>query len=329
MILGAIFGLLAAASWGASDFVSLVPSRRIGYYLTASFLQLVGLVEVSAYVFIVNPSILSLAVSNPRILLVNFLVGILGFLSILFLLRGFLKGVMSIVSPIASTYPVFTIILSVLFLSATVGGIQAVGIALLLTGIILAGFKVSELRKAGVLPDPGAPSSPVNLSNLGNPATALEKPSRFGLGSPHKWITKGVGSALGTALCAGFVFFGLGFVTPVFGSILPVFVIKGAATGASFALLIPLKQKFQVPNGRTMILLIFVGALDALGLIFFNLGILTAGASFPIVVTISSLGTVLTIILANVFYKERLDQIQYFGILVLLVGLSTVLYFSQ
>ena len=326
MIISSIYALLAAGSWGVADFVSLVPSRRIGYYLTACFLQLVGFVEVSVYVLFVNPSALSLASSFPKLFIVTIVVGILGFMSILFLLRGFSKGVMSVVSPISSTYPVITILLSVIFLSATLSGIEALGIAALLTGIVLAGIKISELRRPRTNFDLPSPSG--GFSNP-KPFAALQKTGSSESGSSNKWITKGVGSALGTSLCAGVLFFGLGFVTPSLGYILPVIVMKGAASLASIALLSPLKQKFQVPEMKLTLLLVGLGVLDAMGLIFFNLGIFTAGSSLPIVVTISSMGTVLTIILARTFYKEKLDLIQYLGIVVLLAGLSVVLYFSS
>ena len=326
MIIASIYALLAAAAWGTSDFISLIPSRKVGYYITATFLQTIGFAEVLVYVLVTNPSQMSIFISHPALSVVGILVGVFAYLSILFLLRGFTIGAMSIVSPISATYPVITILLSIAFLGATLEGVQTLGIALLLTGIIMAGIRLSELRKPKPLVSSNQDPS-VNLPDIVQSSSVVDKQNSQGSSSNGR-IVRGVIPAMGTAICAGLVFFGLGFVTPVFGSLPPVILVKGTATGLSFALLGTFKQKFHIPRNRTIFFLVIIGALDSLGLIFFNLGVLVAGSNLPIVVTISSMGTILTVLLANIFYKERLDKIQYLGIAILLIGLSIVLYFS-
>jgi drug/metabolite transporter (DMT)-like permease len=323
----AVFGLLTAACWGLSDFLSRRPARRIGYYLTASYLQLVGLTEISAYVLVLAPASLSKLGSNGPVLAANLLIGVATFFSLTFLLRGFSRGNMSIVSPVASTYPVITIFLSALFLGETVAGIQAFGVAVLLGGIILAGINLRELRgkPALAVAQSEAPLAASSSADGTLAKTALSPTA--GPQSSSRWFTRGLGSAVSSCVLSGVLLFGLGFVTPAFGSALTVLVIRVASTAASFALIKPLGQKFQLPNLRVVPWIVVVGSLDLLGLVLFNLGILSAGNSLPIVTTISGMATVLTIILAGGLYREKLDAIQYVGVTVLLLGLALVLYF--
>jgi uncharacterized membrane protein len=327
----AVFGLLTAGSWGLSDFLSRKPAKNIGYFLTATFLQIVGLGEIALYVVLFAPSSLPKLATNPPVLLTNILIGIAAFFSLTFLLRGFSRGNMSIVSPVASTYPVITIFLSAVFLGEIVAGIQAVGIGILLVGIILAGINLRELRrKGGVVMQQDTPGirNPVGGGGLARTFSASEQDSiQTGQERTNRWITRGLGSALASCLLSGILLFGLGFVTPSFGTPLTVLVLRIASMVTSFALLKPFGQQFKLPSPRIVPWIVVVGTLDVLGLVFFNQGILSAGNSLPIVSTLAGMATVLTIILAGGFYREKLDGIQYLGITLLLIGLGIVLYF--
>jgi uncharacterized membrane protein len=70
-----------------------------------------------------------------------------------------------------------------------------------------------------------------------------------------------------------------------------------------------------------------MGFLDTMGFIAFNLGILSAQNSLPIVVTLSGLVGAVTMLLARAIYRERLDLIQNLGVVILLIGIVIVLYF--
>ena len=63
-----------------------------------------------------------------------------------------------------------------------------------------------------------------------------------------------------------------------------------------------------------------------MGFVTYNYGIQSA-SDLPIVVTLSSLLGVVTVVLARMFYNERLGKLQAFGVFVIFASVATILYF--
>ena len=63
-----------------------------------------------------------------------------------------------------------------------------------------------------------------------------------------------------------------------------------------------------------------------MGFVTYNYGIQSA-SDLPIVVTLSSLLGVVTVVLARMFYNERLGKLQVFGVFVIFASVATILYF--
>jgi drug/metabolite transporter (DMT)-like permease len=312
MIEAVVYGLSCAVCWGTADFVSRRPSREIGYYQTSAFLQLFGFVGLTIYVVLVYPSNLRTTLSNPTHLGINLAIGVLMFIGILFLYKGYSTGIMSVVSPIASCYPAVAITLGVLVLSEMIGLAPIIGIVIILIGIILAGLNISELKSI-------RSSELVTASQIGGVKEDGRKP-------PGR-ITVGVDSALITMVTFGAAVFGLGVVAPVFGFIVPIMIMRGGAAVVAFAVSFAKRQKIVIPHKHTLGLILALALMDSLGFLFLNLGILSAGDVLPIVVTLAGLGSPLTIILARLFYQERLSGTQLLGVGLLLSGVAILLYF--
>jgi uncharacterized membrane protein len=213
MILAALYGLAAALCWGVADFISRQPSQRIGYYITSTYVQLFSFVALAVYIVGVAPASLGKLSENHSILAENLIIGVFMFVAFLFLYRGYAGGIMSIAAPIASSYPVVTIILSVTILGITISKFTVFGISIVVLGIILAGIKISELRTLIRKDDGSTPPSPTE-SQLPALSRKLEE-------SRRKITVKGMDSAIFACLSFGIVFFGLGAITDVFGVIFP------------------------------------------------------------------------------------------------------------
>jgi drug/metabolite transporter (DMT)-like permease len=317
LILAALCGLAAAICWGVSDFISRQPSRRIGYYITSTYVQLFSFIGLFVLVLVTIPSSLAKIPQNQIVFAENLIIGVLMFGALLFLYRGYAQGMMSITGPISSSYPVVTIILSVVILGVTLADITAIGITIVVIGIILAGFKISDLR---TLINTG--SEKMAMARISSPPSSLSSQE-----SGRKMLVRGVDSAILACLFLGVIYLGLGSVTKVYGTILPILVMRGSAAIVGFALLLPLKQKFVLPSKKVLPWLLLLATLDSTGLLLFDRGITIAQNSLPIVVTLSGLVGVVTLLLARTFYKERLDTIQGIGVIILLVGVGIVLYF--
>jgi uncharacterized membrane protein len=71
-----------------------------------------------------------------------------------------------------------------------------------------------------------------------------------------------------------------------------------------------------------------MGTMDLGGILAFSFGILTAGGYLPIVVTFSGLSGLVVLMLARLFYQEKLDTVQTAGIFLVIAAAMTLLYFQ-
>lgn len=243
MIEAALYGLCTAIFWGTADFVSRRPSQRVGYYLTSSYVQLLSFIGLVFYVpFSANVNLISVA-SQSTFVVLNLVAGVFYFFGISLLYKGCSSGVMSIVAPVAGSYPVIAILLSVFLLGQSFSNVKVYAIVIILIGIVLAGVRISEFRK-----------------------------NEFKLKPAHRRIVKGLDSAILSCLVVGTGDFLIGLVAPRFGFVFPVLLMKGAAALTAFVFLVPLRQEFLIPTGKDLLWIVVLGVLDSMGFILFSLG---------------------------------------------------------
>jgi drug/metabolite transporter (DMT)-like permease len=280
--------------WGSSDFISRQSSRKIGSYLSTLYVNAFGFVMVLIYAVASGSLDLAKVAANPEVLALNAIVGVFTFGGLLSLYRGYLSGIMSVVSPVAGAYPAVTILLGFVILGTTVSLPVGLGIAVIFVGMGLAGVKLSDLRS----------------------------PEAHG-----KRFSAGLDYGLLTFLLFGVAFFGLAISAQAFGFIIPILVLRGTAAVTSFALLKPMKQKLVFPVGRTLALVTAMSLLDTSAYLIYNYSSLLGAHVLPVVVTISGQFSVVTILLARTFYREKLEPVQYLGVAAILVGIAVISYF--
>jgi drug/metabolite transporter (DMT)-like permease len=296
---GALLALATAVIWGSGDFLSRKPSSVIGSVLTSVLIQPVGLVIMIAILFAIGgENHLSTLFHAPGDLALNLGAGVVVFFGILFLFRGYAEGIMSIVAPIGGAYPIVGVTLSILLLGTAITPIRLLSIIAVIVGIILAGVKLSSLRPA-----------------QRNPGVSREK------------ITRGADFGLGALICAGFGLFAAGVAAPVIGSILAVVVLKTSETLTASSLVALNKVKLVRPDRTTLLWVVVVAASDAIGFGTYNLAVSTSAAELPIAVTLSSLLGVVTVLLARIFYKEKIELVQVAGIVIIFAAVAALLYF--
>jgi drug/metabolite transporter (DMT)-like permease len=303
-LLEAVFlGLLTALMWGSGDFLTRRPMAKIGYYFTTGYVQFFGFLGFTILALVVGDSF-STVFASPTVLVLNIVAGLLNFLGILFLYRGFSTGLMSVVSPIAGSYPAITVVFSVLFFGLVVGFTVGIGIAMVILGVALSSIKVQKS---------------MNSPEEGSQAEARSEPKR-------KWkLVKGVDSALVACVSFGSLYLVLRFVSPVFGLVLPIVVMRASAAACTFLLFRPLAQEFKAPLHSTLPLLVFIGLIDTGGYIALNEGLLLSSGNLPVVVTLSSMASLVVVTLASLFYKERLDRYQGAGVLCVILGVAIII----
>jgi drug/metabolite transporter (DMT)-like permease len=291
--MGIFYGLTAAVFWGLGDFFARSVGQRIGGYRALCYQQFVGIVGLTLYLLATGTLVHIFAHHNWQIWLWASLAVILNLCGSLALYRAFEVGVLSLVSPIASSYAIVTVILA--FLSGEVlTAIQNLAIVFVLLGVIVC--SIPAKRTTG----------------------SLKQMLRW-----HDGSLQGIIMALIAALGYGATFWLLGFlVTPGLGSITPIWLIRIMTPCILFVFAPLMKQSLKFPPRSLWWALIAVGFFDTLAYIGYTTGMLQGEIS--LVTMFSSLYSVVTIILAWIFLRERLYRNQWLGIVVILFGIFLV-----
>jgi drug/metabolite transporter (DMT)-like permease len=217
--------------------------------------------------------------------------GIVSLVGLLALYKGFQLGRLSIVSPIVSGFPALTSVLAVLLLGELLSSGRIVGIILTITGVILISIRQRIEHNGMSLPS----------------------------GIPY--------AMLAFALF-GVLYLVMKLVVPSLGVWVPVLMLRWVSAGLLGLYLLGSKRGFSVAGMGlgSFSLVISVAVLDTLGNILFNLGIVSG--SVALVATLSGLFSAVTIGLAWVRLRERIEKHQMAGIFAVLGGVALIGYFG-
>lgn len=200
--------------------------------------------------------------------------------------RAFEIGTLSFVSPIASSFAIVTALMFVVTNNSP-EALALAGIVLLVCGIVV-----------------------VTRST----------------GGAEKTTIRGVPEAVASALCFGIMFWIMDvYVSGPLGSVAPLILLKVMASTFSAAYVA--RSKFEPaaesPGLRTLMGIALVAALlDTMAWVSYLLGFEHNHGA--IVTALASLFSVVTIVLAGVFLKERLNRYQWVGVGIVLVGILLV-----
>jgi uncharacterized membrane protein len=297
--LAIILGLTGAVCWGGADFAARFASRRVGAYRTLFFMQFFGFIALSIYLKFRGGFFENIAPGwHPWALAA--LAGVINMIASLSLYYSFQIGVMSIVAPVSSAYPALTVALAIAS-GERITALRGVGLAVTLAGVILAATTFTP-----------AAASPMNASPV-NESAAKE--------TAH--LSKGVGWALLAALGFGVLFWFLGFyVVPAVGPTISVWVIRLTSFSVLALVAIPARQSLKLPIGSVWWQLAAVGFLDTAAFVANNAGLRTGQVS--VVSVLASLYGAVTVLLAWIFLREKLERTQWLGIILIFVGIVLV-----
>ncbi len=290
--MGILLGLTAALCWGTADFFARYATRIVGTYRTLFFMQFFGVVLLSMYVVLSGTWHRLLLTIGWQTWLWTCVAIALNIVSSLALYRAFEVGVLTIVSPIAASYAAVTVLLAVLA-GEVISQVHGIGITASLIGVVLT-------------------ATPIHLK--------LKTQTR--VPNTSRWAN-GIGLAILASLGYGVEFWLFGFrVTPVLGGILPVWLVR-LVTPCALLMFAPLtRQTIAIPRGRVWWYLAGVGILDTAAFVAATIGFTTAQVS--IVSVLSSLFSAVTVFLAWLFLRDRLQWNQWFGVGIIFIGVVLV-----
>ncbi|MEM4268306.1 MAG: DMT family transporter [Candidatus Woesearchaeota archaeon] len=278
-----IFGVLALISYGLSDSWISIVSRKVGAVRTTFWRNIFAssglFLILVAYLFLFPHSI---EISFKYILLA-LAVSFIGYLSVLSFYSALANGKLGIVSPISNSSILFTAALSVVLFKESLSWFQVFAIIILFIGIITTTINFRDFNKSELIESKQA----VTLSFL-------------------------------TCILWAILFFLLKINVQYLGPILSAFIIEFGAVIYSASHMHIRGLSFQIDR-RTLFFSFLAGILGALGLLFYNIGII--GGYVSIVASITFSAPLISVLYGRIFYNEYLSFQQYIGVFLILAGI--------
>jgi len=282
-MLGILFGLVAMLGYGISNSMTQVPVKAMGskrtiFFRNATASVLLGL----ATLFFLSETTIS-----AEYVLIALGIAFLGYLPQLAYFRALKAGKVGVVSPIASSSVVFTVIFSLIFFNEVLRAWQIAAIAAIVAGIFLISANPRDWKNT-------------NLLN----------------------ISSGVPYALAAGVLWGLVYFLLKIPVSALGPMLSGFILEfGGMIFCGINLKLS-KVSFGIPDSATLKRIIIIGLLGGMGTMFFNLGIQMYEVSIVAAITFS--WPMLAAIYAKYAYKEEMSILQWAAVILILAGIITL-----
>jgi drug/metabolite transporter (DMT)-like permease len=279
----ALLGAIAALSWGTHDFLARFPSRGVGPVATVLVVTVTGLVFLSIWLFVVGAGV---RLVWPSMWLVA-LTGVAYALATLSLFAALALGPISIVAPIAGSYPALAVIFA-LTQGARPGLVAWAAIVAVSVGVVAVAQSGGRYETAGDI-------APGKL-----PAVLL--------------LALGASLGFAVGLTAGQA------AVPVFGEAETAWLARcfGLATVVAIWLATP---KCALPI-RWLPVLTLMGGLDVTALLL----IVAAGnLPDPALATVASSGFgAVAVVWARIFLKESIAPIQLGGMVLVFAGVAVL-----
>lgn len=292
--MGILYGLLTALTWGSADLFARFATRRIGTLRTMLYMQLTGFILLTLAMRWLGGWGHLADGSGWRPWAWGILAGVLNAAGTMALYRSFEIGKMSIVAPLSASYPVLTLLLSMLT-GERLTLARFAGIALTILGVIL-------VARGETQPDDA------------NAINAATQPAKKRLG---------VGWALLAAVTYGVMFWLLGIrLVPLLGGAPTVWIIRLTCFISAALVILIAGKSLAPPSKKDSPWILGVGILDTSAYVFNNLGMQMEQVS--VVSVLASLYGAVTVGLAALILREPVSRLQWVGIFSIFVGIILI-----
>lgn len=279
-------GVLAAASWGVSDFLCAKSAKAIGPVTSAVLVNVLGFIVFAALYVVLFRGEGKMSGAGLGFAAASGIIIAAGAAAFFVALAA---GPVSIVSPLTSMYPLITTVLALAVFRAHLSGRELVGVILVLAGVMAASGLLST-------------------------------------GQSAQKVTRGPALALLTAVLWGIGYALLAQAMERLGWQTATLVELGCIAGTLVVALPFIKGEeapsFRtVAHAATNKMILGAAAIQLLGALAFNVGMARSGASGGAVVTaVSACYPILTIILALKHFQEEIRLVPLAGACVGILG---------
>ncbi|HUC38931.1 MAG TPA: EamA family transporter [Candidatus Acidoferrum sp.] len=279
LLLGVVLGIICFVGFGLSDYFGALSSRKIGAFQSVIVSRIFSL-TIMLVILLAFFKLPSIAPITWALLAVTSLLLLLGYMCFY---KGFKVGMVSIISPIANSAVIITLVLALLFLSYTLTTFEAVGIVLIIVGTLLVSFELKELKKLN-----------------------------------FKIAVKGFWYAIGAMLFWGIGSFLVIILVDQLGWFVPIFLVY--VFYFTYSVIYAASRRVKFTKLRPALpITALTGILATIGFLAYSIGI-TLNYTLIVLVLLGAAPT-LTVILALTRLKEKLEINHKLGVLLILVSL--------
>lgn len=280
----ALWGLMTALGWGGADFIARFTGRAMGHGRALLAVLLVGSLAMPlVFWFSGAPLVTDLSAL--------WLLGLaaLGVTLATFLLYWALaRGPVSIVSPIAASYPALNVIFA-FALGVRPGLLQWAAFVVVIAGVVLVA------RAAGSF-----------QNETDHTPTALRRT---------------IAIALATSLCFAVAVAAIQAAAAVYGELQTVLVSRWVGLAAVAGCLALGRRPMALPL-RLWPLIVLQGLLDASA--YVTLVVVNQGEGGVIAIVVGSTFSAITVILARIFLREAMTRGQWLGLALVICGVAAL-----
>jgi uncharacterized membrane protein len=281
MELWIIYSLIATIGFGLTNALSKIPAKKIGSIKSTFYRNvLITIMLIIIFLFFIDTATFSL-----KFILIAFGISLIGYLPLITLFKAVKRADISVVSPIAQSSVIFTVIFSFIFFRDTLTPTQLLAGLIILTGVIILTTNFKNLKNSSFL--------------------------KFSSGIPYALIT-----------CFTWGIFHSLLKIPIsaIGPILTALIIElGIMIYAGIHLSI--KKDFKIPKS-VLPSLIIVAVTATVGTIFFNLAI--HASSVPLVAIVNTSIPVVASVFGFIYFKEKLSIKKVISIIIILAGIAII-----
>ncbi|OGE31371.1 hypothetical protein A2631_06025 [Candidatus Daviesbacteria bacterium RIFCSPHIGHO2_01_FULL_44_29] len=152
-MIGIIFALISYVGWAVGDILGTFAVRKLGTLSSAFWITFLGLL---LFLPLALGNLASLSGYTPSLLLMNMILGFIFIIAYLLFVEGFRIGNPALVGTVGASFPMFTLLTSVLFLHESISPLQIVLSMVIFIGIILSTLDLAALIKGARQVDKGA-----------------------------------------------------------------------------------------------------------------------------------------------------------------------------
>jgi len=274
-------GLGGMFGWGLYDFFGGLFSKRIGNFKTFFWSQLAGLVFATLLIFAFA---INLNIPTSIAILIP-VASILYAAAYLLFFKGFELGNVSIISATMNLWAVFTMLFAYIFLGQRLSTFQFLGVLMIIVGVIFVSLKWSDIKDQ-------------NLKLLSGVKETILAALLFGI----FWnLSEIISEQIGWSSTTLFVKIGI-----------VMFMLL-------FSLLVNRELSVAKTAPKIKMMILFAGVLEAAAVAIVNWG-LTVGDAI-LVTPIASALSIVTIMMAVIFLKEKITKLQGFGMVIVITGI--------